>query len=558
MAMEAHGSTQHSSVPCNGDGTIRCLANYHPTVWGDYFIENYPLLSNLQKSEACIGKRIGELKEEVKNLLKNANDHLQEMELIDALQRLGVAYHFEKEIDEILSQIYHAHIEGEDLHAVALRFRLLRQHGYNISTNIFIKFKEVEGGFNATLRNDVKGLLSLYEAAYLGTLEDDVLDEALNFAKVHLKSMERQMRTPLATRVLDALEVPLHRRMGRLEAKNYISIYQEDESRINVVLELAKLDFHVLQSIHREEVRSISMWWKALGLAKKLTFSRDRVVECYFWILGVYFEPHYSRARIYMTKFIALLSIMDDIYDNYGTVEELQTFTEVIQRWDIEAADQLEEFFKLLFLNLYNTFKEFEDDLAEEGNSYRVDYLKESLKKLSRAYFEEAKWRDEGYEPPLKEYLNVSLISCCYAILSCASFVGMGEEATKEAFDWVTSFPRIIKAISMICRLLDDVVSNEFEQERKHVSSAVQCYVKEHGTSVQEACEKLLGMIEDEWKILNHECLHMAAMPTSLIMRIINLARMMETIYRKYDSYTHALDTMKDHITSLLVEPIAF
>ncbi|KAG1363417.1 hypothetical protein COCNU_11G002440 [Cocos nucifera] len=131
------------------------------------------------------------------------------------------------------------------------------------------------------------------------------------------------------------------------------------------------------------------------------------------------------------------------------------------RRWDIEAADQLEEVYKLLFLNLYNIFKKFEDELAKEGNSYRVDHLKESLKEVSRAYFEEAKWRDEGYIPPLKEYLTVSLITGCYAALPCASFVGMGEEATKEAFDWVTSFPRIIKSICSFCRLLDDVVSNE-------------------------------------------------------------------------------------------------
>ena len=69
---------------------------------------------------------------EVMNLLKNANDYLQEMELIDILQRLGVAYHFEKKIDEILSQIFKKHMEDDDLHAVALRFRLLRQHGYNM------------------------------------------------------------------------------------------------------------------------------------------------------------------------------------------------------------------------------------------------------------------------------------------------------------------------------------------------------------------------------------------------------------------------------------------
>lgn len=98
----------------------------------------------------------------------------------------------------------------------------------------------------------------------------------------------------------------------------------------------------------------------------------------------------------------------------------------------------------------------------------------------------------------------------------------------------------------------------QFEHERKHVSSAVQCYVKEYGTSVQEAREKLHGMIEDEWKILNQECLGTGAVPKSLIMPIVNLARMMEIVYTKYDSYTHSTAAMKDHITALLVEPISF
>ena len=100
---------------------------------------------------------------------------------------------------------------------------------YKLCVDVFIKFKKADGSFKATLRNDVKGLLSLYEAAYLGIPEDDILDEALNFAKLHLKSMEIYMRTLLATQMLYAFELPLHRRMRRLEVKNYISMYQEDE-----------------------------------------------------------------------------------------------------------------------------------------------------------------------------------------------------------------------------------------------------------------------------------------------------------------------------------------
>lgn len=72
-----------------------------------------------------------------------------------------------------------------------------------------------------------------------------------------------------------------------------------------------------------------------MDFARKLPFARDRMVECFFWILGVYFEPNYSLARRILTKVIAMTSIMDDIYDVYGTPEELKLFTEVIERFEL-------------------------------------------------------------------------------------------------------------------------------------------------------------------------------------------------------------------------------
>ena len=63
---------------------------------------------------------------------------LQKLGLIDNIQRLGVSYHFESEIEASLLNIYNAYDEcndkdDNDLYAVALRFRLLRQHGYYVS-----------------------------------------------------------------------------------------------------------------------------------------------------------------------------------------------------------------------------------------------------------------------------------------------------------------------------------------------------------------------------------------------------------------------------------------
>ena len=74
-------------------------------------------------------------------------------------------------------------------------------------------------------------------------------------------------------------------------------------------------------------------WWKDLDFATKLPFARDRIVECYFWILSVYFEPQYSLARKTLTKVISITSALDNIYDAYGTLEELEPFTEAIERF---------------------------------------------------------------------------------------------------------------------------------------------------------------------------------------------------------------------------------
>ena len=73
-----------------------------------------------------------------------------------------------------------------------------------------------------------------------------------------------------------------------------------------------------------------------MDFASKLPFARDRVIECYFWILGVYFEPKYYFARRFLTKVIAMTSIIDDIYDVYGTLEELDLFTRAIERFEID------------------------------------------------------------------------------------------------------------------------------------------------------------------------------------------------------------------------------
>lgn len=57
--------------------------------------------------------------------------------MVDAIQRLGIEYHFEEEINEALQNLFENFDDyckdNHDLYTTALSFRLLRQHGYRVS-----------------------------------------------------------------------------------------------------------------------------------------------------------------------------------------------------------------------------------------------------------------------------------------------------------------------------------------------------------------------------------------------------------------------------------------
>jgi hypothetical protein len=122
----------------------------------------------------------------------------------------------------------------------------------------FTKFKDNKGNFKESLINDVKGMLSLYEAAHLRVHGEDILDQALVFTATHLESVASHLSPPLATQVSHALRQPIHKGMQRLEATFYFSIYQQDTSHNEVLLTFAKLDFNVLQKLHQKELYEIS------------------------------------------------------------------------------------------------------------------------------------------------------------------------------------------------------------------------------------------------------------------------------------------------------------
>lgn len=70
-----------------------------------------------------------------------------------------------------------------------------------------------------------------------------------------------------------------------------------------------------------------------MGLAKKLKFARDQPLKWYLWTVATLADPRLSNQRIELTKPISLVYIIDDIFDVYGKLEELDLFTNAVNKY---------------------------------------------------------------------------------------------------------------------------------------------------------------------------------------------------------------------------------
>lgn len=76
-----------------------------------------------------------------------------------------------------------------------------------------------------------------------------------------------------------------------------------------------------------------SRWWNDLGLAQELKLVQVQPLKWYMCTTALLTDPSFSEERIELAKPISLMYIIDDIFDLYGTINELTLFTEAVNRF---------------------------------------------------------------------------------------------------------------------------------------------------------------------------------------------------------------------------------
>ncbi|KAL8136776.1 hypothetical protein V2J09_002777 [Rumex salicifolius] len=576
----------HQIPPTTGDGDLR-VRNNDLSVLNSLPIANWrdSTVANKQRLHASLAshelnhpihehdrpalkREEIQLAETVKSISKMMNnlggDSLEELIMIDTINRLGMDHHFQEEITKILyrhyMEIYVSQLSGIDscktsLFEVSLRFRLLRQQGYTVSTHTFDGFLTQDRKFNEELGMDIQSLVSLFEASETRMQGECILDEANAFSRRILNVSMEKLNEPHTSQVQNALKHPFQKSLARFTAHDFLDTLSGAKGWREELQKLAKMDFNAAQILYHKEILHISNWWKKLGLAKELKFARDQPKKWHMWSLAALSDPRMSEQRTEITKAISLIYIIDDIFDVYGTPEELSIFTEAANRWEIETLDMLPHYMKICLKALFDVTEEISHQIWLKYGCKTKDSLQKVWTDLINAFLVESKWFAGGYVPATTEYLNVATVTSGVHVALAHLYFLVGGGSDNYALGKELS--NITSSTAMILRLWDDLGNSEDEGQHGHDGSYIKCYINEHeGVSIEDAREHVIDLISDTWKSLNQES--MKSPPYSFSPRTVftkgcfNLARMVPLMY-SYDE-DHKLPELDKFVTSLLYQ----
>ncbi|MCL7047754.1 hypothetical protein MKW94_005638 [Papaver nudicaule] len=569
----------------NQKSTERKSASFSQSCWDHDFVQS---LKTDYTKESKYGIRAEKLKEDVRCLLNDRrkastgswSSSASLLQLINNTQRLGFSYHFDNEIKDAMRTMYKDKDiiwEEVDLFTRAVRFRLLRQHGFDVSQDVFESFLE-ETRFSkdlmmqACMENNkyVEGILSVYEASFYSIEGEKILEEVREFTSGLLKeyiSLSKGQQQEVANNkammitkrlVTHALGLPIQWRTQRMEARWYIDTYEMmKDSMAPLLLEFAKLDFNMVQATYQEDLKYISRWRLELDYVEILEFSRDRWMETFFWSVGCHFEPKFRNYRRQLTKLCCLLTTIDDLYDNYCSPDEIKMFTDAIVRWDINTVEGLPYVLKVCFTAMFNTVNEIAYDVLKNHGFHAISYLKTSVADFCKSYLEEAKWHD--HTPTLAEYINVAWFSAGGSLIGCTAFFVLTKEPTKLALDSIMDYNSsdVRRGAFKILRLTNDLATSSDEIERGDTPSSIQCYMHETGVSESAAREHIKHVISETWKKMNGDKFSRSVFSGSFIDAMLNTARASQCIYQFGDGYGVAAEPLtKSSAMSMFVEPI--
>ncbi|PWA51819.1 isoprenoid synthase domain-containing protein [Artemisia annua] len=182
-----------------------------------------------------------------------------------------------------------------------------------------------------------------------------------------------------------------------------------------------------------------------------------------------------------ITKVAALVTTIDDIYDEYGSLDELKLFTKAIKR------DKSTTIYEMG----YNA-------LISQGENI-MPILQNVWGDLCEVFLVEKKWTHNKYMPTLEEYLENAWISVSGVVFLTHGYLFTNQEIKKDERVSLAECHHLLKWSSMTFRLCNDLATSLDETERGKTVNAITCYMHDTGLCEEVACGYIKVLIDEAW-----------------------------------------------------------
>ncbi|KAK1556795.1 hypothetical protein Q3G72_012281 [Acer saccharum] len=371
--------------------------------------------------------------------------------IVNQLQRLGLAEHFIKEIEEVLEQVYRA------------------------TDVMFPDECEVQVA-RSLARNSLEKIISL------GKIRGQDNSSFPSFHRV----IEHELAFPWLTR-LEHLEHRMWIEDNNLNALIWMgksSFHRLSNFYNDKLLQLASQNYEFRQSIYQYELEELKRWSKDWGLSD-MGFGREKTTYCYFATAASATLPPNSDARSIIAKGATLITVADDFYDEKGSLIELKNLTNAVKRWDDKG---LEGHSKTIFDALDNLVKEVAvKHIQLQGGSDITSDLKDIWYETFASWLIETKRCKSGSIPSMHEYLETGMTSIATHTLVLMSSCLLNPSLPIHKLR-PPQYETITKLLMLLSRLLNDTQSYQREQLVDGKTNFVLLYKRENpGVDIDES-----------------------------------------------------------------------
>ncbi|CAN6251986.1 unnamed protein product [Urochloa humidicola] len=461
--------------------------------------------------------------------------------MVDTLEKMGISQHFSCEINSILDLTYRSWLENdeeiiEDMETCAMAFRILRMHGYSITSDIFSHFSE-ESRFHDSVQgqlNDTKALLQLYKASQISISEDEwnlenvsswtgkLLKQQLSTKRVSKPTVPQEVEYALQFPFYSANVEPLEHKMNiehfdskriQMRKSTYMACHATDD-----ILALAIEEFQSSQSIYQQEVKCIKSWVREVGL-DQLKFARTIPLEIMIFMASTVFPTKSSDAWIASVKNALLVIVVDDFFDSGGSTEEMENLLALFEKWNAHAEiDFCSKHVEILFYAVYNTSNQIAAKAEGVQNRSVAGHIAEIWVNLARAFMSEAEWTRTRYVPTIEEYMPVAEVSFGLGPILVIPLYLAGPELSEDMVRG-SEYRDLLRHTSICARLLNDLQTYEKERHQGYVNSVLLYALRDGGSISSASIEAAKREIRRAFAVSRRELLRLVLREGSAIPR---------------------------------------